>query len=266
MTLLTACAGGGSAGPAGLAYGIPTVSDASYAVADTVRADINAMGQTMTMSQASETIFDASFEANGDGVTVSLLTRAFNGMMSQPMGAPVHADESGIEGPLVFSLSREGNVTPVSRPELSGGAEQTFPALTTTYTFFPGLPGGAVDPGMTWTDTVQFEGSEGGGDMAMLSVLEYTAVGDTVVDGRTLLKLDVVGTAELEIVVVAGGMEALQSIFAGVAGHILWDMRSGIMYERVTVMDGDGTVSVPVVPQPLPLTLSATSVARLEGP
>ena len=63
-----------------------------------------------------------------------------------------------------------------------------------------------------------------------------------------------------------GGMEALQEIFAGVAGHVLWDTGFGVMYERVIVMDGDGTVSVPVMPQPLPLTMTVSSVVRLEGP
>ena len=266
MMLLSACAGGATAGPGGLGYGVPTLSEVTYSVADTTRVDINAMGQTMTMSQSSEALFDASFVSAGDGVTVSLITRAFNGTVIQPMGSPVNADESGVEGPLVFSLNREGDVTPVSRPELSGGAVQAFPTLTTMYTLFPGLPGGPVDPGMTWTDTLQFEGSEGGGDLTMFSVLEYTAVGDTVVAGRTLLKLEVLGTAELEVIAVAGGMEALQEIFAGVAGHVLWDTGFGVMYERVIVMDGDGTVSVPVMPQPLPLTMTVSSVVRLEGP
>jgi hypothetical protein len=49
--LFTACGGAGAAGSAGLAYGLPSPTSATYVTGDTVVIDMNAMGQIMQESE-----------------------------------------------------------------------------------------------------------------------------------------------------------------------------------------------------------------------
>ena len=256
---LLVCDGGAAQSSAGLAYGVPSSPDVIYLVADTLRVDIDAMGQVMTSSRITGGTYATRFVGTADGLSVTLSVTDFAGSMSQPVGPIMRAEESDITGPLVLTLDPTGNVTIVSEPALSGGASQVFGALTLAHTFFPGLPSGAVSEGTTWVDTIRYAGPEGPAEVSAFSIFEYLATGDTVLDGRTLLKIEVLGTTELESSGSVEGTSFFQSALAGVAGLVLWDRQRGLMVERTLAIEGEGMIEASVVPAPLPITLRASS-------
>ncbi len=262
---LAACGGGGPPSPAGLAYSLPDPATATYVTGDTMNVDIDAGGQSMQMRISMSSTFGATFTRAAGGIQVSLEVQDFSARMTQPMGGPITVDGSGIEGPLVFSMDRRGAVTLISEPTVSGQAKQFFPSLTTAHTFFPGLPGTAVNVGDAWTDTIHYEGPEGEGEITANSVITYTVVGDTVVDGRSLLKFTFAGTQESSSSGVTAGMDFSQDVSGTVEGYVLWDMSAGIMVERFTDSDGRGSMEVSAAPFPLGIRARGQSMVRLTG-
>ena len=262
---LAACGGGGPPSPAGLAYSLPNPATATYVMGDTMNVDIDAGGQSMQMRVSTSGTLGATFTRAADGIQVSMEVQEFNARMTQPMGAPITVDEGDIEGPLVFSLDRKGAATLISGPTLSGQAKQFFPSLSTAHSFFPRVPGTGVNVGDTWTDTIHYEGPEGDGEVTANSVLTYTVVGDTMVDGRNLLKFTFTGTQDSSASGVTAGMDFSQDVSGTVEGYVLWDMSAGIMVERFTDSDGRGSMEVSAAPFPLSIRARGQSTVKLVG-
>ncbi len=260
--LIAACAGGGTSG---LGYDLPAQTEVTYGYTDTTIVSVSLMGQRMELALRGAAEYGVVFNATADGVGVTLTVEELAGSISVPMSAPVRIDESDVDGALVFSLDRRGNATVTSRPHVSEAATRMISGLGTAHTFFPGLPGTPVSPGDQWVDTISYEGDGEVGATTEFTVLRYTVVGDTVVDGRSLLAIAFVGTTELSNSMEMQGMRIAQSSSVDVEGHVLWDARSGLMFEMVKTGRGRGTVSVPIVPQPLPIEVETTQRARLLG-
>lgn len=261
--LFAACGGsGGSAAPPALAYDVPAQATVVYETVDSSVVDIDAMGQILQTQQSSSSTVSATFSRGESGVAVTMSYDDFSARMSQPMGAPMTADESGIDGDLSFSLDRMGNVTIGTTPELKGNAALLFSGLGTAHTFFPGLPGTGVSVGDMWTDTVSYSGAEGLGEVAVTVVSEYTVAGDTVVDGRSMMRIDVVSRGANDAVGSVEGMDVEQNLTGTAQGHILWDMQAGIMYERVLRSEGEGSMSVSMAPMAMSIMSRGKSVVR----
>jgi hypothetical protein len=262
LTVLAAC-GGGTASPAGLAYALPTPTSVTYVRGDTVNMDIDAGGQAMQARAAGRATMDAAFSRAAGGVQVSLTLTDLDGRVSTPMSS-MSADESGVEGPLVFTLDRSGSVTVTSVPELTDDASQIFQPLEWAHGFFPRLSGGAAGVGDQWTDTVTFEGAQGPGQVKSVTVLTYTVAGDTVVGGRSLLKLDVAGTSEVTTSGVITGMDYSQTVKGASEGWVLFDMGRSLMVERYSDGDLRGSMDVSAAPFPLGIRLRTRSWVKLQ--
>lgn len=262
IIMLSACGGGG---PAELGYGVPATSQVDYSYGDTTVVSVSMMGQSMEIAMRGEATYAVGFARAGSGVGVTLLVESLSGSVSMPMAAPQTLSESDVEGELAFTLDRYGNATVTSTPEVSTEASRMISSLATAHTFFPGLPGRAVSPGDEWVDTVSYEGDAELGATTEKSVLRYTVAGDTVVAGRTLLKIALAGTSELSNEMDMGGMMVAQSSNVDVTGHVLWDASAGLMYEVVRASTGRGSVSVPIAPQALPIEVRSVQRARLRG-
>ena len=149
---------------------------------------------------------------------------------------------------------------------MKGAAEQLVSPASFVHEFFPRLPGSAVESGATWTDTIQYEVSTGQGDVSSHSVLTYTVVGDTVVDGTSLLKVSYEGEADVVGAGVTEGMEVIQTFGGEVSGMFLWDLDRGIMIAGESSQDMDGTVEVPAAGMPpMPMSLTGSGTVRLRG-
>jgi hypothetical protein len=182
------------------------------------------------------------------------------------MAGPITLDESSVSGDLVFTLDRRGNAALVSAPTVDDAAGQLVPPVQIAHSFFPALPGTAVRPGDTWTDTISY-GDDGGDAGAAAgvqrSVLAYTAVGDTVIAGRPLLEIAFDGTAEIRQTLAMQGMEIEQATDLELSGHVLWDLQGGLMFERVTTSTGTGSVRIATMPSELPTRFQSVSRVSL---
>jgi len=260
---LTAC-GGGGASPPGLAYGVPDPASVTYVSGDTALMDIDAGGQNMQARIASAATLATAFSGGGDGVQVSMTVRDFDARMSNPAGPPASADESGIEGPLVFALDRKGAATIVSQPKLSQSAQQFFQPLLVAQTFFPRLPGRGVAPGESWTDTIRAEGPQGEGSITSVSVMTYTAAGDTVIDGRSYVRITLEGTTDQNSSGLIAGMDFSQTASGSTSGWVLWDMGRRLMVESHTDSEARGSMDVSAAPFPLGIRVRQQSRVKLQ--
>ena len=219
---MTACGGPATVGPnGGLRYGVPTTPSVTYVTESSqeIGIDAGAMG-TMNMTASSEATLGVTFAAAANGVEVTTTFDDITASMTQPMGGSLSATESDVEGPLVFSMDAKGKGTPITIPSTKGSAEQLIAPVSFVHDFFPRLPGRAVDPGATWTDTISWEFSTAEGDQSTVAVLSYTLVGDTIVDGTSLLNITYVGDMDVVGSGTTEGTEVMQ-VFSGETGKVV---------------------------------------------
>lgn len=254
----------GGVSPSGFAYVMPSPATATYETTDTTHMDIDTGGESMQATVAAASRMGARFQRGTDGLRVTLSVDDYDARMVGPMGPSVAADESQISGPLVLTLDRRGGVTVVAEPQVEGPARQYFGALSLAHTFFPRLPGRVEDVGAAWTDTIRYEGKQGDGDVSSESVLTYTVVGDTVVGGRPVARIDVRGLVEGHASGIIGGMDYGQDVHGTMSGWVLWDQRRGLMVESVTDTDGQGSMQVSAAPFPLGISMRQQVTIRLK--
>ncbi|HET9948068.1 MAG TPA: hypothetical protein VFQ22_03975 [Longimicrobiales bacterium] len=264
LAAAAAACGGGPPAPPALAYGLPAEPEATYLVGDTAVISMQMLGQRLSLDASSVATYGVRFERAGDGVRVRLAVEDMDAAITIPMAGAIDVDESAVTGDLVFSLDRRGDAAVESQPDVSEPAAQLFASLLTAHTFFPGLPGTALRPGETWSDTVAFEGLAETLEGSQRLVLDYTLRGDTVVDGRSLLAIDFAGLSEQDQSFAMQGMQIHQTSRADVHGRVLWDAAARIMFERVTLAEGTGNLSVMGMPQEVPVSLEVRSHARLQ--
>jgi hypothetical protein len=262
VTLSLAACGGGPSGPPGLAYGLPNPLSVTYLMTDTSLMDIDAGGQAMQATMGSAATLAATFGRAAEGVQVTLEVKDLAGTVGNPMGSQ-SADESGITGPLVWTLDRRGAATVVSQPQLTEIASQFFQPLGVAHGMFPRLPGRAAAVGESWTDTIRYEGPQGPGSMKALAVITYTVAGDSVVDGRSLVKIAMKGTSESAASGVITGMDFSQAVTGTLAGWVLWDQQRSLLVESYGDSDGRGTMEVSAAPFPLGLRVKTQSRVKL---
>ena len=261
---LAACAAG-SASPPALAYRLPEPAAASYDVLDTATISIEALGQSLDLDVRSTAVYDLAFTGTADGVSVTLSVADLDATVAVPLAGPMSIDESSVSGDLVFTLDRRGNASMVSAPVVDDAVGQLVPPLQIAHSFFPALPGNVVRVGDTWTDTISYEnqGYATGGDGMQRSILQYSAVGDTVIAGTSLLAIAFTGTAETRQTLSMQGTEIEQATDLQLEGHVLWDLEKGLMFERVTRSTGEGRVRIATMPTELPTRFRSTSRVRL---
>jgi len=260
---LASCSAGSSAPPA-LAYRLPDPAQVVYAAADTLAIEINALGQTMTLDVGSTALYDVSFRRAAEGITATLRVRELQADVSLPMVGPMRVDEAIVEGDLVVTLDRRGRATILESPDVEEAASAFFAGPTIAHSFFPGLPGTAVRPGDSWVDTVAYAEDGDTGESSQRSITTYTVVGETAVEGRSLLEISLTGTSEMRQTMSLQGAEIRQETNLTVEGRVLWDLQSGLMFERETTSTGTGTVRAQVAPMPLPTRVQSRSRVRLQ--
>lgn len=262
-TLSLAACGGGPSGPPALAYGLPDPAAVTYVMTDTAVMDIDAQGQNMQANMGSAATLGATFARAAEGVQVTLEVRDLAATVGNPMGSQ-SADESGITGPLVLGLDRRGAVTVVSQPQLTETASQFFQPLSVAHGMFPRLPGRAAALGQSWTDTIRYEGAQGPGSVKAETVLTYTVEGDTLVGGRSLVKISLGGTSESSAGGVITGMDFTQAVAGTVTGWVLWDQQRSLMVESYAASDARGTMEVSAAPFPLGLRVRTQSRVKMQ--
>lgn len=262
------CAGPGGPSPAdAFTYAVPSPPDAVYQVADTMSIDMSSPAGDMEVTGTGSVTMALAFLADPGGMRVTGTVQSFSGTFTNPMMGTQTAGLDDVGGNLEVVVGRHGVEELVSFPELAGPVApmSSFPALG--YLLFPRVPGGDVDPGATWVDTVN--SSTGTASMSMWSttnaVNTYTLVGDTVVGGRGLVHIAVAAEVETETTIREGGVNPMVQKMAGSSdGFVLWDPELRLVayaeYERnlagTMSMGGMGSMA---------LTVTGPTRIRLEG-
>lgn len=223
-----------------LAYGLPSPPTATYEVVDTTGITITMSMGPMEGSGSSSFTFAATFEAEGAGTRVSGELTAFTGRSNSPMGGSTTLSEAaaGVQG-IDLVLGPQG---------VGEGAQGALRRLGDLPIFaephevmFPRLPEGEVRPGDSWMDTVTNVGADG--DFERVAVNTYTLVGDTVVDGRPHLRVDISGDATLTMEPGPPGMT--QSLGGTEVGFFLWDVARGLPVYAEVSRAYEGTMTIP---------------------
>ena len=267
-SFLVACGGAGEPpGPPSLAYEVPVDPTATYVQADTAEVSVDAGGQMIDVTVASRATMEMSFApAEGGGVRVTVLMTDLDATASNPMGPPQNVSEDAIDGELVFTLSPTGHGTLVSSPELDDEARSFVSPSVIAATFFPRVPGRAVVAGDSWTDTVSIDADEGDSTIEAVSVITYTAVGDTTVMGANYLKVELTADDERLVEGNQMGMDMSQELSGSSEGWFLWDPVRRLPAEIVIESEADGTMEVSAAPFPLAISAEGTTRITLQPP
>jgi hypothetical protein len=263
LPLLAACSGGAPPAPPGLAYELPRSTSAVYLQGDTARVEVDAGGQTFEMMVASGATMAMTFASLGDGVEVTTEFEDFSARATNPMGPPNTASASEVSGTMVFNLDRRGRAELTRSPELRGLAGDFMTPAAMVASLFPRLPGRAVGVGETWTDTIVVDAQRANGSVAGTSVVTYTVAGDSVMDGRTLVRVTHVSEDRMHTEGAQAGFDVVQDLAGDSEGHFLWDLAQGLLFESVTVSDYRGSMNVSAAPFPMSVSVRSTSTLRL---
>ena len=120
-----------------------------------------------------------------------------------------------------------------------------------------------VLPGATWTDSVTTS-AEGEVNLTATTVATYGLVGDTLVDGRALLRVTVTADVAMELEGQLEGTSIVQILEGSANGFVLWDPERRLVAYGWFERDLDGDMTMPGVP-PIPVGAGGPTVLRLEG-
>lgn len=265
---------GGRPGPslspsAGLTYAVDAPRSMAYRMGDTATVTVDGgAGGAFGLSVRASGLLDMEMTPGaGDSTRVEVRFRKFGGSMSTPMAGTITATEEEISGSLVFTLDRRGSTRIEERPELGGRAAQFLDPGSLARELFPRFPASRPDPGESWSDSLTYTAGDPKARTRAVVTRRYTLAGDTVVDGRRLLRIGYDGTARYDVKGTRMGMEMRQELEGPLRGELLWDPESRVMVRNRSEKELAGTMEIPAVGVPgMGLRLRGTTTVRLEGP
>lgn len=261
-TAAAACAGTGGRSPADtFAYVVPSPANAVYHIADTIILDLSSPLGSLEAVSASTFTMGLAFAMDPGGARVTGTVESLEATMNSPMGPAESAGLDDVSGTLGFLVGPYSVVEVTSFPEIGAPSPMvSFPALP--HQLFPSVVPGVVLPGATWTDTATTS-YEGEVDATFSTIADYTLVGDTVVDGRSLLHIAVAAQVAIEL---EADEEILsnQSLEGSLNGFVLWDPERRLMAYGRFDRDMAGNMTIPGMPT-IPLGITGPTVLRLGG-
>ncbi len=258
------CVWPGGPSPGLLVYDVPSPATAVYHITDTMAINVRSPVGDIEMTGGTALTLGMAFASAPGGVRVTGTLSSFEASMNNPMQGAVSVDLDGVSGSLEFVLGRLGDVEVVSLPELSGPAAQVSPFSAIAHQFFPRFADAAVEPTGTWADTVTWTTDTGEIETTSTTAYTYTLIGDTVVDGRTLLHIGVTGEVESDAAMEQGGMSISQNLAGTATGFLLWDRERGLPAYAESERDLEGTTSIPGMGA-FDITITGPFRARLQN-
>lgn len=241
--------GGACARPADIAihppvYEVPSPARATYEVVDTLNGSLNFLGQDVDLAAVLQSTLGLAFEPHADGTLAAGTVEDFDFSLMSPEDRPGLASEEDLHGSLSFVIGPLGHVELLSHPEIADasfpvgpdsplslnmGEEQESPFEFIARDFVPRFPDRVVVAGDAWTDTVTLSPEESGPLGTDTTVYTYTLLGDTVVDGRSLLHIAVSAAGEQGTSEEMLGVSLSLTITTGIEGFFLWDADRGLV-------------------------------------
>lgn len=259
------CAGTGGPPPfESLGYVVPRSASALYEIGDTMSIDMDTPAGSMAITGGTSVTLGLNFQRRGGGnILVETGVEAFEGTMTHPMMGTQRAGMDHLSGYLEVAMSERGVEEVVSFPLLAGPVAQISPFSAIPYLLFPHMPDGDVTPGVTWVDTVSVTTEAAEATTAINTVSTYTLVGDTLVDGRTLVRVAVATEITTDTEAEEGGMSITQSVAGSSEGFFLWDPELRLLAHAEYDRNLEGTVSMGNMGT-MSLTITGPTRIRLE--
>lgn len=236
-----------------LAYRLPSPTDAVYQMVDTTVATMGDPSGSSEVSGNSSITYTLSFEPDGDAVRASVDLTGFEGQLQPPMGAAMSVSQTQA-GLRSYAVRLNGR----GLDDFASGQRRRpptqFPLFIDAWeAIFPRLPGGEVERGDSWVDTVTTWFAE---EAERVVAYTYTLVSDTTVDGRHQLRIAVSGDARMTVT--EAGTPT--NIDGSETGFFMWDIQRGLVARWEVSRRYEGTV--PDSPGAT-VTFSATTRVRL---
>jgi hypothetical protein len=240
-----------AAAPDDLAYGLPTPSPLCYAVADTARftVDSGAMGR-MSVSAAYAAVVELELGAGQDAAGQDAMeararVHSLRGGF-EPQSQPAQAvDASDLAGEFRLTLDARGRTEVLESPVLTARLLDVTSAESMVRPLFVQLPGRPAGVGDAWTDTIVSVENGPDARSTVRTVITTTILGDTVVDGRTLLRLRTRAENHMEMEGRSGGVLVRQLLTGTTEGSVLWDPHFRMLIERGETGSLAGTLAMP---------------------
>lgn len=273
LLVLPGCASAPPAAPPAprpaLAYAVPTPATAAYAFSDSSSFTIQAAAiGNIEVAVATSGTANVTVAPKGADFEASVQITKFNGSMSNSqMGGGPHATEADVKGPAVLTLTPRGAATLVTKPTLTEAAQQLGLSEGFFRRFFVRLPGGAVNVGATWSDTVVSTDTMGTTVSTVHDSVTSTLAGDTVVNGRTLARITSVTRRALSVAGTNQGVEIAQRLTGTATATLLWDSERHLLVDRIERTELTGTFDLPQMGMNgLPVSAKAVGRMSLQQP
>ncbi len=264
-------AGCGSSGPgspapggAALAYSRPTTGPLHYQVGDTVIVSMDVAGNAVQVNVQSRAVLGIALERLAEGLAGTITFDSLSGEMTNTMGPGTSVSDADKPGPTGVAVDPRGVVTITTKPELSSALSQVLGSQDYAQQLFIRLPGRAVPPGTSWTDTLSTTQETAGMSTTRRAVVTSTLRGDTTVDGTSLLVIDSKTAVTQQMSGSNQGVE-LHQAFSGTTDAVsLWDPVRGVLVERAESGVMTGTMELPAMGMSgMPLNVRQSLVIRL---
>ena len=227
-----------------LVHGEPADERPTYHVHDTMAITIASAPGGVELTAVASASLRLAFEEEADGMRVVAEIVDFGGSVGNPEMGVQTLDSDDAQGDMVFLVGSKGVTESVSRPELSDDAGQFSLFNQLPHDLFPGLPGGAVEAGDSWSDSAVWRSSAGGMATTSTTNRTYGLVGDTLVDGRPVLEISLHAEVEISGSGSQGGLATSQSIEGIVMGRLLWDPEDRLLHYAELHRDLRGSASM----------------------
>ena len=247
------------AGDGSPAYRLPTPPTAVYHLVDTLATSINMGGGDQNITLVSAMTLAASFEADAAGVRVVGEVRDFSASMASLMGSQDLAPS--VNGAYEWILGPTGPIEIVALPEVGGPAGQSAWLSWLAQEMFPRFPDGQATAGESWADTLAWSDDSPVGTAETTVVYTYTLAGETVVDGRSMIRIDIAGEQQISGTVLTGGMSMEQTLEGASEGFALWDPERALLHTVELSREYSGSMQSPL--GALPMKVTASTARRL---
>jgi hypothetical protein len=267
---VTACGSGApgspSPAPGTLAHSIPPTNPLVYSIADTTAISMNMQGQSMqidAMSVATLALTYGAMQAGAIPVTVEY--RSVEGRFTNPMSGSTALSPSDVPGPASLTVTATGDVTIGQVPQMTPAALQVLGTESTLKRLFQPVPGRAVTPGTTWTDTVSTVDENAGLRASTTSIIRSTLTGDTTIAGRSLRVIRVESDVSTQVAGSTQGFEIRQDLTGTSRGTAMWDPQLGALAQRTEIVSLSGTMAMPAMGMTgIPVSYESRQAMHLE--
>ena len=232
-----------------LAYSVPAAPLATYEYADSTASNIQAgAAGAIRVNLGAHGVVDLGFEPSGSNLKVTLTVKEFAGsFVNSAGGGVVAAGLSDVKGPAVLTLTPRGEITFLTKPEMTPIFRQVAGSDGIFRRFFTRLPGRTVQAGATWTDTLTTQEVNEGLTTRTQNIVTSTLARDSVVRGRTLLVITSVSQRTLEMTGTTQGVEIVQKLSGPANSITLWDPVRKLVVSRTETVRMTGTFDLPAM-------------------